>query len=113
MLPEAGDIAWVEFDPALGTEQAGRRPALVLTSRLYHERSRRALVCPITRNLSPWPFNVPLRAGMQTNGAILLDQVRAIDRSVRMFDIIERVPDDILAEVKRKLAALLDIDGRP
>jgi len=50
---------------------------------------------------------------MKTHGAVLLDQARAIDRSVRMFAIIERVPDDILAEVKRKLAALLDIDGRP
>ena len=113
MLPDAGDIAWVEFDPARGTEQAGRRPALVLTSRNYHQRSRRALVCPITSNLGAWPFNVSLPAGLKTYGAVLLDQVRAIDRSARMFAIIERVPDDILAEVKGKLAALLAIGERP
>jgi mRNA interferase MazF len=111
MLPDAGDIAWVELDPARGTEQAGRRPALFLTSRLYHQRSRRAFVCPITSNLRAWPFNVVLPAGMKTRGAVLVDQARAIDRSLRMFAIIERVPDTVLAEVKGILAALLGVEG--
>jgi mRNA interferase MazF len=56
MLPEAGDVAWVEFDPVLGAEQAGRRPALVVSEREYHEISSRALVCPITSRARPWPF---------------------------------------------------------
>ena len=66
MLPDAGDIAWVEFDPVKGTEQAGRRPALFLTDRAYHENSRSALVCPITSNLHRWPFNVALPPGLKT-----------------------------------------------
>jgi len=110
MLPDAGDIAWVEFDPIRGTEQAGRRPALVLTGRTYHERSRRALVCPITSNLRQWPFNVALPAGLKTEGVVLIDQLRAIDRAARMHAIIERAPDDVLVEVKERLAALLNID---
>jgi mRNA interferase MazF len=110
MLPDAGDIAWVEFDPVRGTEQAGRRPALVLTERAYHENSRRALVCPITSHLRRWPFSVALPAGLKTVGAVLVDQARAIDRTARMYAIIERAPDDVLIEVRGRLAALLGID---
>jgi mRNA interferase MazF len=110
MLPDAGDIAWVEFDPVKGTEQAGRRPGLVLTSRIYHEVSRRAVVCPISSSAGAWPFNVPLPVGLRTKGAVMLDQIRTIDRTQRMFATIERVPDEVLTEVKSKLAALLGTD---
>jgi mRNA interferase MazF len=110
MLPDAGDIAWVEFDPVNGTEQAGRRPSLVLTHRSYHENSRRALVCPISSNPRHWPFNVLLPEGLKTEGVVLVDQLRAIDRTERMFVIIERAPDEVLVEVKGRLLALLGID---
>ena len=107
MLPDAGDIAWVEFDPVRGTEQAGRRPALVLTPQAYHQRSTRALVCPITSNIRPWPFKIMLPEGLKTTGAVLVDQLRAIDRSERLFTIIERAPREVLLEALRRLAALL------
>ena len=110
MLPDLGDIAWVEFDPVLGTEQAGRRPALVLSSRSYHEESWRAVVCPITSKERPWPFNVPLPSGLKTSGVVLVDQVRAIDRSQRRFDIIEQAPDSVVDQVRGRLAALMGID---
>jgi mRNA interferase MazF len=84
MLPEIGDVAWVEFDPVMGTEQAGRRPALVLSDRAYHELSRRTVVCPISTTARPWAFNVPLPPGMVTTGMVLVDQIRAIDRKQRM-----------------------------
>jgi mRNA interferase MazF len=110
MLPDVGDIAWIEFDPVKGTEQAGRRPGLVLTSLAYHQRSRRAVVCPITSNERRWPFNVPLPPGMKTYGAVLVDQIRSIERAERMFEVIERAPAEFLAEVRGKLAALLGFD---
>ena len=110
MLPEPGDIAWVELDPVKGGEQAGRRPALIVSDRLYHEVSRRALICPISRTDRPWPFNVPLPGGLKTDGAVLVDQIRAIDRNARMFDIIERAPTKVVAEVRGRLAALLGFD---
>lgn len=110
MLPEAGDIAWVELDPVMGTEQAGRRPALILSDLIYHEVSRRAVICPISNSQRPWPFNVLLPRGLVTTGAVLVDQVRTIDRSERLFDIIERAPEEVLAEVRARIAALLGFD---
>src|SRR2546429_9136828 len=110
MLPEVGDIAWVDFDPVKGTEQSGRRPGLILTSLGYHRRSRRSIVCPISSTERPWAFNVKLPAGLKTQGAVLVDQVRVIERAERMFDIIERAPADVLVEVRGKLAAVLGID---
>jgi mRNA interferase MazF len=110
MLPEAGDIAWFEFDPVRGTEQAGRRPGLILTSREYHQRSGRAVVCPISSRGDAWPFNVPLPLEIRTRGFVMTDQVRTLERSGRMFNIIERIPTAVLNDVRGRLAALLGID---
>ena len=110
MIPEIGDVAWVEFDPVMGTEQAGRRPALVLSDRTYHELSRRAVVCPISTRARPWAFNVPLPSGMITVGTVLVDQIRTIDRAQRMFKVIERAPDAVVADVRGRLAALLRLE---
>jgi mRNA interferase MazF len=108
---DVGDIVWVEFDPVLGTEQAKRRPALVLTDQSYHQRSPRAIVCPISSVPHTWPFNVSLPEGLKTKGAVLVDQVRAIDRAARMFKIIERAPMDVVTAVRAKLAVLVEIDA--
>jgi mRNA interferase MazF len=113
MLPDVGDIAWVDLDPIKGSEQAGPRPALVLSDIIYHEASRRAVICPITSNARPWPFNVPLPTGLQTTGVVLVDQIRTIERTDRMFGTIERVPRQLLAEVRGRLAALLGFEASP
>jgi mRNA interferase MazF len=110
MALETGDIAWVEFDPVRGTEQAGRRPAIVLTSAGYHQRSGRAVVCPISSASASWAFNVPLPPGMKTYGSILVDQVRTIERAERLFDIIERAPPELISDVRGRLAALLGFE---
>ncbi|MCD0419533.1 type II toxin-antitoxin system PemK/MazF family toxin [Rubrivivax sp. JA1024] len=107
--PDVGDVAWVEFDPVLGTEQGRRRPSLILTPRLYHERSSRAIVCPITSKVGDWPFNVALPEGMRTRGAVQIDQIRTIHRSSRMLRIVERAPDSLLEEVRARLGTLLGI----
>lgn len=110
ILPDAGDIAWVDLDDTRGTEQAGRRPALVLTSREFHETSRRAVICPITLKIRNWPTNVVLPAGLEIAGEIMIDQVRSIDRTERMFEIVEKAPAQIVRDVRIKLAAMLVID---
>lgn len=113
MLPEAGDVAWVEFDPVFGTEQAGRRPALVVSGREYQEISSRALVCPITSRAKPWPFNVVIPPGLSVEGVILVDQVRMIHRPSRLFERIGALPPSILNEVRGVLATLAGIALTP
>ena len=108
-LPERGVLVWVNFTPQSGHEQAGHRPALVISPRLYHERSKLAVVCPITSNTQPWPWKVILPEGLAVSGAVLVDQVRSIDRSARRLRLAGDAPQTVVAEVQAKLAALLGI----
>jgi mRNA interferase MazF len=80
-VPQAGDLVWVTFNPQAGHEQAGRRPALVLSPAAYHEKTALAIVCPITSNVQPYPFKVLLPEGLPIGGAVLADQVKSIDRA--------------------------------
>lgn len=105
----AGDVVWTELDPVLGTEQGGRRPAIVLTEREFNIRDKRSIICPITRNLSPWPTKVILPEGMKTKGAVLADQIRNVTRSERGFRFIEKAPDHVLEAVRSVLGELLGI----
>jgi mRNA interferase MazF len=109
--PEAGDLVWVDFNPQSGHEQSGRRPALVLSPRAYHARTALAVVCPITSNITPYPFKVLLPEDLPIGGAVLADQVKSIDRRARGLQIAGAVPSSILADVKAKLAALLGFEG--
>ena len=111
MLPRAGDVAWVELGPVRGSEQDGRRLALLLSVSEYHEVSGRAVICPISSTERPWPFNVPLPEGLATTGVVLIDQIRTIDRAERMFDFIEHVPEEVLSKVRDRVAALLGFDA--
>ncbi len=110
MLPDAGDIAWVDFEPIRGTEQGGTRPALIVSERGMHEMTRRAIICPITRNIQPWPTKILLPDGLAAEGAVLVDQIRSIDRSERILRTFGKVPKPFLATVRRRLAALLGIE---
>lgn len=110
-VPEAGDLVWLNFNPQTGHEQAGRRPALVLSSRVDHERTAVAVVCPIPSNLMPYPFKVPLPDGLPIGGAVLADQVTSIDRFARQLSVAGSAPGAILTEVLAKLAALLGLDA--
>jgi mRNA interferase MazF len=109
-LPDAGDLVWLNFDPRAGHEQAGRRPALVLSPRIYHEKTTLVIVCPITSNTKPYPFKVILPDGLAIGGAVLADQVKSIDRAARQLGIVGVAPRSVLLEVQAKLAALLRLD---
>ena len=104
---DAGDLVWVALNPVRGREQAGRRPAVVITTATYHRVSALALVCPITSNLRPWPFKVLLPGNLKIKGAILVDQMRAIDRAERIFGRAGRVPDGTLKTVRSVLVAMI------
>jgi mRNA-degrading endonuclease toxin of MazEF toxin-antitoxin module len=107
----AGHLVWVDLSPTRGREQGGVRPAVVLTDLEFHRRNDTAIICPITSNMRPWPTKVLLPAGSAANGAILVDQIRVLDRATRGFRIIGRVPDSILAEVRGRLMSILDLNA--
>lgn len=104
-----GEILLVDFEPVRGTEQNGRRPALVLSNENTHLLARRVIVCPITRNRNPWPTKVLLPPGLAVEGAVLVDQVRSIDRDARILRSLGFVPDEVLRDVLGRLATLLDL----
>jgi mRNA interferase MazF len=108
-LPERGALVWVDFTPQSGREQAGHRPALVISPRVYHERSKLAVVCPITSNTRPWPWKVMLPDGLSVSGAVLVDQVRSIDRAARRLRLAGEAPQIVVADVQAKLAALFGL----
>lgn len=106
---EAGEIVWVEFGQPFGHEQAGRRPALVVSPRSYNERSSLILVCPITRNAAPWAFKVDILNPGRIKGAVLVDQIRSIDQIARFVRRAEQVSAETLDHVYGMFAALLGI----
>ena len=103
-VPDAGDFVWLTFDPQMGREQAGRRPALVLSPKIYNARSGLALACPITNQAKGYPFEVAVPAGRRATGVILADRLKSIDWKVRRAEPLGRCPDDVMAEVRARLA---------
>lgn len=89
--PDRGDVILLSFDPTLGHEQAGFRPAVVLSPELYNKTSGLCLVCPITTSVKDYPFEVPLEGARKTSGVALADQVRSIDWQARKIKIIDRI----------------------
>jgi mRNA interferase MazF len=106
-LPDRGDLVWMLFSPQAGSEQAGRRPGIVLSPRLFHEHSRLAIVCPITSRERGWQTEVKLPPGLPVSGVILVDHVRSLDREARKLQIIGRAPETVLAEINARLSPLL------
>jgi len=100
-MVKQGDIVWLDFDPQLGHEQKGRRPALIISNEDFHfaTNHRMAMVCPITSTHKPFPFHVPLDDRNKTKGFIMCDQVKVFDIRMRNPKRIENVADDILDDV--------------
>ncbi len=106
-VPDRGDIIWIDFDPARGHEERGRRPALVVSPKVYNSRSGLILVCPITSHIKNYPFEVPLLSG-SLQGAVLVDHVRSVDWRSRNARYVERLSEETLKEVQAKLKSLVD-----
>ena len=99
MIFEQGDIIAMDFSPAQGHEQAGYRPALVVSRRLYNEKTGFIVVCPITNTRKPFPMRVWLDGKTMTTGDILCDQLRTIDTAARSPRFIEKIPEDLLMKI--------------
>ncbi len=109
-VPACGDLVWLRFDPQAGHEQAGRRPAFVLSPRAYNERVGLALCCPITSRVKGYPFEVSLPDACSVQGCILSDQVKSLDWRAREAEFIETAADSLILEVRMRVLALVDPD---
>lgn len=105
--PDRGDIVWLEFDPQAGREQAGHRPALVLSPKAYNQATSLALMCPITSKVKGYPFETLIPDGLKVSGVILSDHLKSLDWRVRNATFADKVPERIVADVRLKLQTLL------
>ena len=95
-----GDVIWLDFDPWVGSEQKGRRPALVVSNEKYHKiTQKRAIVCPITNTDRNYPAHVRMGSDSVVQGVVLTDQVKVVDLVSRKHDFIERATDEVVSEV--------------
>ena len=109
-VPDRGDAVWLSFDPQAGHEQAGRRPALVLSPASYNGKVGLGLFCPITSQAKGYAWEVPIPAGQKVSGAVLSDQVKSFDWKARQAAPICTLPDEVVEEVLQRLAPLLEPD---
>lgn len=105
-VPDRGDVVWISFSKQEGHEQRGRRPAFVVSSKLYNERSDLALMCPITSQEKTYAFEVPIRIE-KIRGVILTDQLRSIDWRARRVTFSVKAGDDVTEDVQHKLLLLI------
>lgn len=106
-IPDNGDIIWITFNPQAGHEQAGRRPALVLSPAAYNGKVGLAILCPITSQIKGYPFEVILPDGLEINGAVLSDQVKSLDWKARNAEFACKLPPAAFNEVVSKLGTLI------
>lgn len=106
-VPDRGDAVWLNFDPQAGHEQAGRRPALVLSPQAYNRKVGLAILCPITNQVKGYPFEVVIPDGLRVSGCVLSDQVKNLDWKSREASLITRLPGSVTSEVLLKLRTLI------
>jgi len=109
-VPECGDVVWITLNPQAGREEAGRRPALVVSPQSYNAKVGLGIFCPVTSQIKDYPFEVLIPAGLPVTGAILSDQVKSLDWRARKAELICALPARTISEVLEKLATLLAPD---
>lgn len=108
--PERGDIAWLSFDPQAGHEQAGRRPALVISPSEYNRRTGMMLVCPITNKVKDYLFEVPIPDGAAVTGVVLADQLKSLDWRARNATRAGTLDEEFVLRVVALVLPLIDPD---
>ena len=107
-VPDRGDVVWLQFNPQAGHEQAGRRPALVVSPKSYNQKVGLALFCPITSHIKGYPFEVVLPRECKASGAILADQIKNLDWRIRQAKRISRAPKEVVKEGLAKITTLIE-----
>jgi len=106
-IPNRGDIVWLDFNPQLGHEQRGRRPALVLSFKKYNEKIGLGIFCPITSKEKGYPFEVKI-TGKKIKGCVLSDQLKSLDWRIRNTEFIETINEEIVKEVISKIKVIIE-----
>lgn len=98
-MVKQGTIIKINFNPQAGHEQAGYRPAVVISNNIFNEKTKLSIVCPITNTNNHFPLHIPLDDRTKTTGVILCEHIKALDLNSRTYQIIENLPKDILENV--------------
>jgi len=109
-VPARGDVVWISLNPQAGHEQAGRRPAVVVSPLGYNKKVGLALLCPITSQIKGYPFEVMIPRGLKLTGVVLSDQVKSLDWRARRAELICKLPKDSTVEMMQKLSTLISLD---
>jgi mRNA interferase MazF len=105
-IPERGDIIWLNFSPQIGHEQQGKRPAVVISPQAYNQKTRLALLCPITTKEKGYPFEVKINIE-KIHGVILSDQIKSLDWQERGAEFIVKLSNTEMNEIMKKLSVLI------
>lgn len=108
-IPRRGDAVWISFNPQTGHEQAGRRPAVVLSPEAYNGRVGLAILCPVSNQVKGYPFEVAIPPGLDVTGVILSDQVKSLDWRARRVEFITTLSNDTIIEALQKIGTLLTV----
>jgi mRNA interferase MazF len=106
-VPDRGNVVWLTFTPQAGREQAGRRPAVVLTPRAYNRKVGLCLACPVTSQVKGYPFEVPIPDGLAVGGVVLADQIKSLDWRARKATLACSLPPPTVEEILARARALL------
>lgn len=98
-MVEQGDIIKVNFNPQRGHEQAGYRPALVVSNNIFNEKTNLVIACPITNTDNKFPLHIPLDDRTETTGVILCEHIKTLDLNARGYKFVEKLPSNILSKV--------------
>jgi len=108
-VPGIGDLIWLNFSPQLGREQAGRRPAVVLSPRIYNQNAGLVIACPVTSKAKGYPFEVPMPARARIRGVILADHLKSLDWRQRQAQKAGKIPAATLGQLRATIATLLQL----
>ena len=107
-IPSRGDIIWLKFTLQAGHEQAGHRPALVISPHQYNQKVGLGLFCPVTSHVKGYPFEVNIPDNLMIKGVILSDQIKSLDWKIRKAKLICKLPNEVIEEVLAKIKTLID-----
>jgi mRNA interferase MazF len=106
-IPHRGDVVWIDMQPQAGHEKSGRRPAIVLSPKAYNEKVGLVILCPISNQVKGYPFEVMIPSGLKVTGVVLSDQVKSLDWKIRNAEFCDKLPEDVVLEILKKLETLL------